>query len=155
MDLQTEARALLLQLCDNHPLGYVPKLAWRGYRVSAGMAYYKLGAIGLSRYVVKDEPQMRDTLKHEYAHLLAYYRHGKAGCGHGEPWRQAMRDLGLEPKVYHGYEVFRNRRRQEVGYLCERCGVTLIRSRRLPGRRRYVHTGCGGVIKFAWARAVS
>ena len=67
---------------------------------------------------------------------------------------QAMVDLGLEPKVCHTYPVQRNSKRQEVGYLCQRCGTTLVRSRRLPLKRRYMHAGCGGTVKYAWTRQV-
>ncbi|HEY3780145.1 MAG TPA: SprT-like domain-containing protein [Fimbriimonadaceae bacterium] len=154
MSLEAAAQTLLQELCAQFPLGYTARIAWRGYRVSAGMAYYKTGIIGLSRIVLQDEAQMQLTLRHEYAHLLAYVRHGKAGAGHGEPWKQAMIDLGLPPKVRHNYEVQRNAKRQQVGYLCQRCGTVLVRSRRLPRRRRYIHNGCGGSIKYAWTRQV-
>jgi hypothetical protein len=30
----------------------------------------------------------------------------------------------------------------------------VLRSRKLPKRRRYIHISCGGTIKFAWVRAV-
>jgi SprT protein len=118
------------------------------------MAYYRIGTIGLSRTVIQDEQQLKDTLVHEYAHLLAYVRHGRKGVGHGPPWKQAMTDLGAPPKVRHNYEVQRNERRQEVAYQCQKCGALLMRSRKLPKRRRYVHINCGGPIKFAWARSV-
>lgn len=154
MDLQSSAQALLLELCERFPIGYTPKIAWRGYRVSAGMAYYKTGIIGLSKTVIQTEEQMQDTLKHEYAHLLAYKRHGRAGIGHGDPWKQAMIDVGLQPKVRHCYEVQRNSPRQQVGYTCQRCGTVLVRNRKLPKRRRYIHNGCGGAIKYAWTRPV-
>lgn len=145
---------MLQQLCLEHPLGYTPRIVWKSYRVSAGMAYYKTGVIGLSRTVIDDEQKLHDTLVHEYAHLLAYKRCGKAGAGHGEPWQQAMRELGLQPKVYHSYPVQRNATRQQVAYQCTRCGTTLLRSRRLPKRRKYVHANCGGPIKYAWTKAV-
>jgi len=148
------AEQVLSELCAAHPLGYVPKIAWRGYRVSAGMAYYRIGTIGLSKTIIHDEARLRDTLVHEYAHLLAYQRHGRRGVGHGAPWKQAMFDLGAAPKVRHDYEVQRNSRRQEVAYQCQRCGALVLRSRKLPKRRRYIHTDCGGTIKFAWSRAV-
>lgn len=154
MSLPQSAEFILAELSASHPLGYVPQIVWRGYRVSAGMAYYRIGAIGLSRTVITTEQQLRDTLVHEYAHLLAYHRHGKKGVGHGPPWKQAMVDLGAPPKVRHNYEVQRNERRQEVAYQCQKCGALLMRSRKLPKRRRYIHNNCGGPIKFAWARAV-
>jgi len=135
MDLQASAESLLNTLAAQFPLGYMPRLVWRGYRVSAGMAYYKEGVIGLSRVVISDEEKMRSTLIHEYAHLLAVARKGRSAAGHGDSWKQAMRDLGVEPRVRHTYPVQRNGKRQEVAYTCQRCGTVPLRARSLlhPG----------------------
>lgn len=154
MDLEHRAQTLLNTLCDSFPLGYRPRLIWKNFRVTAGMAYYRDKAIGLSRSVLTTEEQLDDTVIHEYAHLLAVARHGRKAAGHGVAWQTAMRDLGREPKVTHNYPVQRNQRRQQVGYTCQRCGTVLLRPRRLPARRRYSHVGCGGVIKFSWVREV-
>ena len=131
------------------PLGYEPKVVWRAYRVTAGLAYYRKGVIGLSSRVLKEESQVLDTLIHEYAHLLAVVRHGNRAAGHGPEWQRAMLDLGQEPKVRHCYEVERNVARQRVTYQCLKCGKPIIRARRLPKRRRYIHANCGGDIKLA------
>jgi predicted SprT family Zn-dependent metalloprotease len=139
----------LVQLCAEFPLGYVPELIWRGYRVTAGLAYYRKGVIGLSTRVLKDETSVVDTLVHEYAHLLAVKRHGTRAAGHGPAWQKAMRDLGQEPKVRHNYEVERNVARQSVTYVCIRCGKSIVRARRLPKRRRYIHANCGGDLRLA------
>ena len=123
-----------------------PELVWTRFRVTAGRADYARWRIELSEIVLRDEASARETLVHEFAHLLAVARRGRAGAGHGEPWRRAMRDLGAEPRVRHSFEVVRNVPRQRVLYACERCGETLARTRRLPRGRRYLHTGCGGVV---------
>jgi len=146
--LQTVASARLAELCRDFPLGYTPELVWRGYRVTAGLAYYRKGVIGLSTRVLKEEQAVLDTLTHEYAHLLAVARHGNRAAGHGPAWRQAMADLGQEAKVRHNYEVERNVARQSVVYTCKRCGAHIKRARRLPKRRRYMHAGCGGEIRL-------
>jgi len=147
--LRIAASQRLTQLCEEFPLGYVPELVWRGYRVTAGLAYYRKGVIGLSSRVLKDETAVVDTLVHEYAHLLAVSRHGYRAAGHGVAWKQAMHDLGQEPKVRHNYEVERNVTRQSVTYVCVRCGRQVVRARRLPRRRRYVHAQCGGDLKLS------
>jgi predicted SprT family Zn-dependent metalloprotease len=59
-----------------------------------------------------------------------------------------MIDLGQEIKVRHNYEVERNVARQQVHYTCKRCGASIVRARRLPKRRRYLHAKCGGEIRF-------
>ncbi|MEZ0325984.1 MAG: SprT-like domain-containing protein [Fimbriimonas sp.] len=146
--LRELAEQHLDDLCARFPLGYRPVLLWKALRVSAGLAYYKEGRIALSSIVLTDEANMRETLTHEYAHLLAVFRHGQKGAGHGAPWKKAMLDLGLEPKVRHRFEVQRNTPRQKVVYRCKKCQKLIERSRRLPRRRVYVHSGCGGAIKL-------
>jgi predicted SprT family Zn-dependent metalloprotease len=145
----------LAEAVRRHPMGYVPKVQWRGYRVSAGMAYYKLGVIGLSARVLATPEAVRETLLHEYAHLLAVHRHGLKAANHGPYWQQAMLDLGLTPTVRHRYEVERNSPRQRVTYVCLRCGISLVRSRRLPRRRKYVHADCGGDLRLHKVESVT
>lgn len=152
--LQVFAGELLLKLCEEHPLGYVPKLTWKKLRVTAGIAFYHREEIVLSCLVLDNEARLANTLIHEYAHLLAVKRHGMKGAGHGLAWKQAMRDLGLTPEVHHSYEVRRNNSRQKVVYRCMRCGTQVDRSRRLPRRRRYVHANCGGALKLESVKRV-
>lgn len=121
---------------------------WKALRVAAGYAYYRERAIGLSTRLITDEERLRSTLLHEYAHLLAVARYGRKGAGHSPAWREAMRDLGLEPDVRHTYEVERNRPRQEVVYQCETCGIVFRRTRRFRRGTHYKHVACGGWIRF-------
>lgn len=130
------------------PLSYVPIIKWKKLRVSAGLAYYRSGSIGLSTVILDTPERVRHTLLHEYAHLLAVERHGRKAANHGIHWKQAMHDLGLEPKVRHTYECVRNAPRQKVTYRCQRCGTCIERSRRLPRNRKYVHARCGGGLKL-------
>jgi SprT protein len=153
--LDQSARTLLNQLSAAHPLGYTPSLQWRNLRVTAGLAYYKEGLIVLSRLVLTDEARMEITLRHEYAHLLAVARHGRKGAGHGVHWQQAMRELGVQPKVRHNYEVERNERRQEVTYRCARCNASFNRHRRLPRKRKWVHAGCGGPLRLESVKRIT
>lgn len=150
--LQARAQELLLRACEQHPIGYVPKIVWKRFRVTAGQAHYKTGVIALSSILLNEPSRLETTLLHEYAHLMAYVRHGRKGVGHGEAWKAAMREVGLEPIVRHKYEVQRNVARQEVAYSCQRCGATLLRRRKLPSRRRYVHANCGGSLKLQAVR---
>jgi predicted SprT family Zn-dependent metalloprotease len=146
--LREYADGLLRELCARYPMGYVPLLQWKGLRVSAGMAYYRAGKIALSTRILHDEPAVRDTLVHEYAHLLAVHRYGKRGAGHGPGWQQAMREMGQEPKVRHNYHVERNERRQSVTYKCARCSKLFVRGKRFPRGHRYLHVDCGGELRL-------
>jgi len=127
---------------------YVPKVVWKGYRVTAGMAYYRTGIIGLSPFVLKTPEAVRETLLHEYAHLLAVHRAGPTAANHGPAWQRAMIDLGVKPEVRHTYQVERNVARQRVTYVCVRCGIPIVRTRRLPKSKKYVHTDCGGSLRL-------
>lgn len=140
------ADELLSRLCEEFPIGYRPEIVWKGLRVTAGMAYYELGRIALSHRVLRDETQVRRTLIHEYAHLLAFHRHGARGKGHGAGWKNAMSDLGEPAEVRHQYEVERNRSKQTLLYKCSKCGTLIPRSRKFPKGRRYLHIRCGGAI---------
>jgi len=147
-DLALLAERELDRLCAAFPLGYRPALEWRPFRTTAGMAYYRRRAIGLGARILTTPDRVTDTLVHEYAHLLAFVRHGARGVGHGPPWGQAMRDLGAEPRVRHTYEAARNVPRQSVLYRCLRCGAGIERRRRLPKGGAYVHARCGGALRL-------
>jgi predicted SprT family Zn-dependent metalloprotease len=142
------ADEILREAVTRFPLKYVPQIKWKKLRVSAGMAYYGTGTIGLSSLILDTPEKLRLTLLHEYAHLLAVDRHGRKAANHGFYWKQAMVDLGLEPKVRHTYECARNTARQKVTYRCQKCGAHIERNRRLPRNRRYVHARCGGGLRL-------
>ena len=144
------AESWLDELMQAIPLRSRPVIEWRGYRVSAGMAYFRARVIGLSRHVIRNAEQLHTTLVHEYAHLVAYERHGRAGAGHGPAWRQAMIELGAQPKRTHQYEVQRNQAKKEVGYQCLKCGAIIKRKRRLPKNRLYLHATCMGRLAFSY-----
>lgn len=147
-NLARYADEILQEAVRRYPMGYIPTIRWKRLRVSAGLAYYRRGEIGLSSLILDTPEKVRDTLLHEYAHLLAYYRHGQKAANHGVYWKQAMEDLGQEPKVRHTYACERNAARQRVIYRCQTCGAMIERTRRLPRRRKYVHSSCGGDIRL-------
>lgn len=131
-------------------------LEWRRYRTTAGTANFQRWSICLSAHVLDDLEKLERTLKHEYAHLLAFARFGaRRGRGHGPAWRACMHELGEPPEVYHRYEVQRNQARQEVHYRCVQCGVTIVRRRQLPKRKKYSHRGCGGAIECIGIRTIT
>lgn len=150
--LRAAADAEFARLCREFPLPVTPKLLWKGYRVTAGMAYYRTWAIGLSSRVLTTEDAVRHTLGHEYAHLLAVARHGERAANHGPEWQQAMHDLGLPPTVRHRYQVEKNEARQVVTYRCRRCKTLIERTRRLRSDRKYVHARCGGALELVGVR---
>lgn len=46
-----------------------------------------------------------DTVAHELAHVADIVLYPKRRSGHGPSWKRIMRDLGLEPEVYHDYKT--------------------------------------------------
>ena len=150
--LKNLAGEILKELLAKWPLGFTPQLVWRNLRVTAGSADMRARCISLSRLLLTDADRLSTTLVHEYAHMLAIMRSGPSAAGHGEAWKKAMRDLGMDPKRTHDYPVCRNQAHQEVSYRCVRCGHLIVRKRRLPSKRRYVHAGCGGALRFEGAR---
>ena len=143
------ATEMLAALLKSHPLKTPPSIEWRNYRTTAGTATFETNVISLSRLLITDEHRLRVTLLHEYAHLVAFERHGHRAKGHGPAWRNAMRELGLEPNVHHTFDCKRNESRRLVIYRCRKCALEFERKRRLPRRRQYVHAGCGGLLVLA------
>jgi len=146
VDLHEFAEKLLAETLAKFPLERPVKLLWKNYRTTAGMADYREHAIYLSKNLLITPDRLRDTLLHEFAHLLAFQRHGRSGAGHGKPWKQAMADLGLEARVHHQYECKRNQVRNPHLYTCNKCGAIIPRRRRLRRFLVYFHVGCGGKI---------
>lgn len=147
-ELLRAAEEALAEAWAKFPLRNPPVVLWKGYRVSAGMAYYRVNTIGLSRHVLTTPESVRETLLHEYAHLLAVERHGVKAANHGPGWRQAMHDLGLPPTVRHNLPVKRNDKKIRIIYGCKRCGHEFVRTRHMPKRRKYMHLRCGGAIQL-------
>lgn len=115
-------------------------------RVAAGVAHYVNRRIVLSSLLLTDSERLRDTLIHEYAHLLAYERHGRAAANHGPAWQQAMADLGAKPEVRHPYAV--ERKPGKLVYACSKCGSEVRRHRHLKRGYIYTHRDCGGRLQW-------
>jgi predicted SprT family Zn-dependent metalloprotease len=147
--MRDAAEELLEELSASFPLKQRPLLVWRRMPSSAGKAYYHLWQISLSSVLITDEERLKVTLTHEYAHLLAFERHGRTAGAHGPAWRQAMSDLGAPPIVCHNYEVERRVIARNLLYKCSVCGHEIPRVRPLKRGYIYTHQGCGGTIRKA------
>ena len=143
---RVKAEEWLAELSQAFPLSRPVSLEWRRFRTTAGVAVYNRNVIGLSINLLGEDERLRSTLVHEYAHLLAYDRFGRAGANHGPAWRAAMRDLGAEPIVRHSWECARNTPRTMAVYRCRKCKTEFRRLRML--RRRVKHAACGVLVDF-------
>lgn len=75
--------------------------------------------------------QIRRTLRHEMAHLIAHWRAGRRRIQtHGEEWRAACTELGIagEP-AFHELPLPRKRIPRKLAYRCRNCGFTVMRVR--------------------------
>jgi len=112
-------------------------------RTAVGRADGGARTIELNPRLLDRHPEeLVPTLAHEICHLAAGIRHG-----HGEPWKGAMRALGLAPVACHHLDVagLETRRRRWWRWRCVRCGETYLRRHR--GARRFACSDCGGALR--------
>lgn len=126
------------------PLRIPVIVEWTDYPVTAGRAFLGENRICLSRKLLTTAERVWETVLHEYAHLVVWEFHGKNVAAHGTEWKNAMRALGLEPRVTHNYECERRRREKPFAYKCKNCSFILWRTRPFKRGRSYTHVGCGG-----------
>jgi predicted SprT family Zn-dependent metalloprotease len=108
-----------------------------GLRTTAGMANWHLRRITLNpRLAGVSADEVRRTLLHELAHLLAQHRAGRRRISaHGAEWRLACAALGIpgEPRC-HSLPFERRRVRKNFFYECPVCATVLARVRRLRSK---------------------
>lgn len=82
--------------------------------------------------------QVLDVLCHEFAHIAAYERYGRAIRPHGEEWRSLVRLAGHTPRVCFddeaGLRLLRAAapRRRRYLHSCPHCGARRVAARRMP-----------------------
>lgn len=111
--------------------------------------------IRLSRYL-RDEVQVRDTVRHEIAHQVAYERH--AYLGHGQLWKMWAEYLGCIPVACSSVGVDPEAIAQRLRYVlkCRLCGWTIVRQRKsklIRNRRRYACAMCRGPLDLQEPRS--
>ena len=99
---------------------------------TAGTACPRTGGIELNPLLrTLGTAQVRRTLRHEMAHLIAHWRAGRRRIQtHGVEWRAACVELGIprEP-AFHELPLPRKRRPRKMAYRCRHCGFTVLRVR--------------------------
>lgn len=105
--------------------------------------------IQIHKCVFVDPEQMRKTLAHEVAHIIAGIR-----SGHNEVWRTIAKALGASGErcvtAEHAASLGIERpptRPLRVVASCDRCDYVVKRRKRLARNRSYTHTRCGGNIR--------
>ncbi len=112
-------------------------------RTTAGRAWWPARSIEMN-------PKLRDfseeevwrTLKHEFAHLLAYERCGRKRIDpHGAEWREACAELGIpDEKTYHSLPFKSRKLKRNYSYACPSCLSVILRVK--PMRRAVACYAC-------------
>ncbi|MDB6117008.1 MAG: Acidic repeat-containing protein [Verrucomicrobiaceae bacterium] len=130
-ELEGDCRQLLLNLGIKAATELV-SVHWNPrLRSTAGYAAFPSWRIELNPRLIGFEGQVERTLKHELAHLVAYFRAGRRRIEpHGQEWRQACADLGIpgEP-AHHRLPFPRSTMQRNHTYQCPSCGVQVGRVR--------------------------
>ena len=111
--------------------------------------------IVISAFVMEDEAQFWDTIRHEYAHALVHRRYPGERHGHDAVWKSAAREVGCTPRATTvPDERARQERAQKAKYrlVCRGCGQEtmylregkILRMIRMGRGKRVRCTRCGG-----------
>ena len=130
--LTDAARALCSSVGAEELSGRV-EVVWNArLQTTAGTACPRTGCIELNPLLrTFGAAQVRRTLKHEAAHLVAHWRAGRRRIQtHGAEWRQACAELGIpDEPAFHELPLARRRVRRKFAYRCRNCGFTVQRVR--------------------------
>lgn len=102
-------------------------------RSTAGRAFWPAARVELNpKLVAISLDEVRQTLLHELAHLLAYHRNGRRIAPHGVEWQQACADLGIPGEsVTHKLPLPRRQQQKKWRYRCPSCQQGFDRVRQM------------------------
>ena len=107
-------------------------------RSTAGRAFWPEAKVELNPKLISISlEEVRRTLLHELAHILAYHRCGRMRIApHGEEWQIACADLGIPgERATHSLPLPRRSQQKKWRYSCPSCGEGVDRVRQM---KRYV-----------------
>jgi len=153
-DLHDELKAAGRNVSATYVADTVTKLNTR-MRVTAGRAHYRNRTVEIAAQVFSNPenwPKIDNTIRHEFAHILAFEIEGHKG--HGRAWKKWATICGCDGTRCHSMNVARNKMTVEPGTgvsgICEACGQTFEfrygtkRAKILEGRviGGYITHGC-------------
>lgn len=125
-------------------------------RRSLGLCYPQRDLIRLNPVLLKSDncEVLNETLAHEAAHLVTYWRHGRHVRPHGHQWKALMRLAGLPARATILHSKIKSlpaarRARYLYRHRCQDCG-NVFNAGRTDRRWRCSschHWGRGGVLK--------
>lgn len=121
---QAEEMAAQLMRLHGVPRGWT--FAFDRSKVRFGKCDYRRKQISLSRHLVElnSEDEVRDTILHEIAHVLA-----PRGAGHGPKWQAVAISIGCNGMRCYGQEVVRPKGKYRG--TCPGCRRVIYRHRRM------------------------
>ena len=122
----------LLRVGCSGLIGHV-RVEWNSrLRTTAGMAHFGSRRITLNPKLVEvGGGEVKRTLLHELAHLVAQFRAGRRRINaHGVEWKRACRDLGIPREARcHALPFKVKRQARRHFYQCQGCETVLARVR--------------------------
>lgn len=143
-----EAEELAHNLMKLHKVPTSWSFCFDSSKVRFGKCNYLTREISVSRHLVKlnSEREVRDTILHEIAHVLA-----PRGAGHGPAWRSVAKAIGCDGRRCYGDEVVRPRPKYQGK--CPSCRRVIYRHR----RNQLACAHCSPVFDasylFVWSKA--
>lgn len=104
--------------------------------------------ISLNEALLDHPEDMKATLLHEFAHVLAdrvHYPNRDGSCRHDVRWRTIARMIGDDAERCHEYDyIQRKKRAKKYEYECSLCGTVVATARRLKhDGATHFHQACG------------
>ena len=132
----------------------LPKLTWDLKGTVGGQAYLNQNMIriNMEAFAKYKDHYKKQTIGHEFAHLVAYNALGHRG--HGRSWARVMRKFNLFPDRCHDYDLTpASVVNRQYLYECDKCGkeftLTAIRHNKMQkGKQRYRHSTDGGQLVY-------
>ena len=132
----------------------LPRLTWDLKGTVGGQAYLNQNMIRINMEALEKykDHYIKQTIGHEFAHLVAYNALGHGG--HGRSWSRVMHKFNLFPDRCHNYDLTPARivKKQYI-YECDRCGeqfpFTAIRHNKMKRNKSYYrHRKDGGNLIY-------
>jgi SprT protein len=134
-------------------------------RRAAGLAFGGEHRIAINRVLLEENPEvmLRDTVAHEFAHIVVWWRYledrkrapdadVQRPRGHGTEWKTVMsRMFRVEPRRCHHFDTSntgaRSQRRWPYRCRCKSHFVTTAKHRRIEGGATYVCADCSWELR--------
>ncbi|SHJ75493.1 SprT-like family protein [Rubritalea squalenifaciens DSM 18772] len=132
-----------LRVVGGNDLASKVTVVWNSrMRSTAGKAHWPEAKVELNPKLIGISlAEVKRTLLHELAHLLAYHRHKRRRIQpHGREWQQACADLGIPGEsVTHNLALPSSRQRRKWRYVCPNCLQSIERVRKMSASSACYH----------------